>query len=58
MMLVGARVILACRDENKGKETVEILRKTLNEQIPVEFMKLDLSSFKSVREFAEQFCAS
>ena len=49
----GARVILACRDEEKALEAAkDIIRKTKNSQVVVR--KLDLASFNSVREFAKK----
>ena len=48
----GARVILACRDEERGeKAAVFVRRKSGNEDVV--FVKLDLGSLKSVREAAE-----
>lgn len=48
----GAKVILACRDTNKAEAArYKIIEETGNEQILVKM--LDLSSFKSVRTFAE-----
>jgi hypothetical protein len=50
-------VILACRDEEKGKEAAEAIKtKTRNKKIVP--MKLDLCSFKSIREFAVAFTKS
>ncbi|XP_061435777.1 retinol dehydrogenase 12-like [Lethenteron reissneri] len=49
----GARVILACRDVEKGNAVaVDIRVKTHNPQVLVR--KLDLSSVASIREFAER----
>jgi len=51
---MGATVVLACRDEAKTLVAVEELRKdTGNERI--EFIRLDLSDLKSVKEFAKEF---
>ncbi|KAH9512304.1 retinol dehydrogenase 12 (all-trans 9-cis 11-cis) [Bulinus truncatus] len=50
----GGRVILACRDvekANKAKE--EIIKVTSNQNVFVH--KLDLASFKSIREFCKNF---
>ncbi|CAG9773773.1 unnamed protein product [Ceutorhynchus assimilis] len=47
----GARVILACRDPTRGQNAVEkIIKATDNKNVV--FKQLDLSSFKSVTEFA------
>ncbi|XP_013388717.1 retinol dehydrogenase 12 [Lingula anatina] len=50
----GAKVYLACRDEEKGKTAEASVRK-LSKNENVFFMKLDLASFKSVRDFAAAF---
>lgn len=47
-------IILACRDVEKGKKAREKILKEFD-KASVEVMKLDLSSLKSVREFAEEF---
>lgn len=50
----GAKVILGCRDEQRGRKAVDsIIKKTKNKSI--RYMHLDLSSFKSVREFVDEF---
>ncbi|CAG9861379.1 unnamed protein product [Phyllotreta striolata] len=47
----GAKVILACRDENKAKEAVNrIIKETHNSQVV--YKLVDLTSFTSVRKFA------
>ncbi|XP_013200704.1 retinol dehydrogenase 11 [Amyelois transitella] len=47
----GARVILACRNEQRGTTARDqIITETGNKEVV--FKKLDLASFKSVREFA------
>jgi len=54
LALHHAHVILACRDEKRGKEATE----QLSAQLPkenLEFMKLDLGDLSSVREFAKNF---
>ena len=49
----GARVIMACRNLEKANIAADDIRKvTKNGSIRV--MKLDLASFASVREFAEE----
>lgn len=50
----GAKVILACRSYGKGLKAMKYIR-DLSENKLVEFRKLDLSSFNSIREFAEEF---
>ncbi len=50
----GAHVILACRNEQKGKEAVE----RIQSDVPLsnaELMPLDLSDLASIREFADEF---
>ncbi|XP_038061579.1 retinol dehydrogenase 12-like [Patiria miniata] len=51
----GARVILACRSESRGIQAErEIREQTGNSH--VHFMRLDLASQESVKEFAQEFC--
>ena len=48
----GARVIMACRDAERGQEAVkEVIDGSQNTNVV--YMKLDLSDTKSIREFAE-----
>ncbi|CAH0596412.1 unnamed protein product [Chrysodeixis includens] len=47
----GAKVILACRNEEKTKQAMNKIKKT-NKDANLVFKPLDLASFKSVREFA------
>lgn len=50
----GAKVIIACRDLEKGEMVCsEIIKKTKNPNIKV--MHLDLASFKSIRNFTHTF---
>ena len=50
--LTGGKVILACRDLEKGQKTCEEIRiETRNRNVHLK--KLDLASLKSVNEFAE-----
>ncbi|BFZ06996.1 hypothetical protein BsWGS_10035 [Bradybaena similaris] len=50
----GGKIVLACRNEAEGKQTAEFIRKE-TENMNVYFLKLDLNSFKSIREFVEKF---
>ena len=50
----GATVVLACRDATKTAIVVEELKK-LTKNDNIEFMKLDLTDLKSIREFSEEF---
>ncbi len=52
----GARVIAACRSEERGKAACEELRSDV-EGADVELMVLDLSDLESVKAFAEEFLA-
>jgi NAD(P)-dependent dehydrogenase (short-subunit alcohol dehydrogenase family) len=52
----GARVILACRSEQKGEQAVRQIRSALGDagkDVEIEIRRLDLASLESVREFAE-----
>ena len=52
--LSGARVILACRDTEKGKEAAsEITAATKNKNVVC--YKLDLASFQSIKDFVAEF---
>jgi len=52
----GYRVVLACRNEGKGLDACQRIRRDLPEhKIHVEYMCLDLSRFASVRQFVEAF---
>ncbi|XP_060612659.2 dehydrogenase/reductase SDR family member 13 [Anolis sagrei] len=53
----GARVILACRNKQRGESAVyDIRRESGNNEVL--FMSLDLGSLRSVRAFAEAFLRS
>lgn len=49
----GARVIIACRSPDRGKQALKEIQEQSNSQ-QVYLEKLDLASLKSVREFAEK----
>lgn len=54
----GARVIIACRNLDKGREAVRQLRlETDCEEKNLRLMKCDLSSLESVRDFARTYLA-
>lgn len=48
----GAKVILACRNESRGKDAEDRIRKATDNN-NVYFKQLDLASLKSVRQFAK-----
>lgn len=50
----GAKVILACRDEKKGKEAAERISRMVK-HAKVRYQYLDLCSLESIREFVDQF---
>lgn len=50
----GAKVILACRDEKKGKEAAERISR-LVKHAKVRYQYLDLCSLNSIREFVDKF---
>ncbi|XP_071783329.1 dehydrogenase/reductase SDR family member 13-like [Centroberyx gerrardi] len=50
----GARVILACRSQDKAEAAISEIKQVTG-STDVVFMQLDLSSLKSVRSFAENF---
>lgn len=52
----GARVLLACRDERRGKEAADRIRYAVR-GADVEFAALDLADLSSVREFAAGYRA-
>jgi len=54
LLLNGGKVIMACRDTNKAKIALEEI-KLINPNINGIVMKLDLTSFKQIREFAQEF---
>ena len=49
----GARVVLACRDVERGKQALERIRSARSDA-DVEIAQLDLARIASVREFAER----
>lgn len=50
----GAKVILACRDEKKGKEAAERISRMVK-HAKVRYQFLDLCSLNSIREFVDKF---
>ena len=54
LSLRGAKIYIACRDLNKANEAIADIKKT-NSNADITAMALDLSSFKSVREFVKEF---
>jgi retinol dehydrogenase-12 len=57
LALNGAKVILSCRNKEKGLAAVDKIKSTVPNAL-VEFMSLDLASLKSIREFSSQFLAT
>ncbi|GIY44182.1 hypothetical protein CDAR_497931 [Caerostris darwini] len=53
----GAKVVMACRDVEKGKRAAEYVRKQVQEA-NITVMKLDLTAFASIRSFAEELLAT
>ena len=49
----GAKVILACRNIERANIAAEDIRKFTDQGL-IRVMKLDLASFASVREFAQE----
>lgn len=71
MAMLGASVIIACRSEKRALEAISRMKSdfqrekeqktegvTQTDDISVEFMKLDLSSLESTKEFTDQFIDS
>lgn len=54
LFLLGCTVVLACRDEEKGKEAYESIIK-ITKSKKVALFRLDLNSFKSIKEFVKDF---
>ncbi|CAK1589979.1 unnamed protein product [Parnassius mnemosyne] len=53
----GAKVIIACRDDERGKQSVETIIKATKNKF-VRYIHLDLSSLKSVRKFVKDFTST
>jgi retinol dehydrogenase-14 len=51
---LGASVVMVCRDRGRGEEALDEIRSGSNSR-SVELMLCDLSSQRSIREFAERF---
>ena len=49
---VGAHVILACRSESKAKQAIEKIKNQIS-KASVEFISLDLASFRSIENFVK-----
>ncbi|XP_077988782.1 retinol dehydrogenase 12-like [Glandiceps talaboti] len=54
MTAKGCDVILACRSEERGRDAVRRI-KNIDNNAKVEFMELDLSSLRSIRQFVNNF---
>lgn len=53
----GARVILACRDQEKAHKALVDIRSKSNSGV-LKVMELDLASFDSIKKFADEFMRS
>src|SRR5688572_9065587 len=51
---LGASVVLACRSKERGEEAAEEVRRATN-TLDIEPMQVDMSSQKSIRQFAIEF---
>ncbi|KAJ8315148.1 hypothetical protein KUTeg_007298 [Tegillarca granosa] len=69
--MMGATVIIACRSEEKAKTAIEKMKKdflsekqkieentNLTDELLIEFMKVDMSSLRSVKSFIDEFKSS
>ena len=54
LALLGATLVLACRDEKKSQKAIQEL-KVYTKNPNIEYMALDLSDLESVRTFAQNF---
>ncbi|KAK3514873.1 hypothetical protein QTP70_033807 [Hemibagrus guttatus] len=54
LALRGARVILACRDEDRARKAVREI-KNRSRNMNVLFMEMDLANMRSIREFCKKF---
>jgi NAD(P)-dependent dehydrogenase (short-subunit alcohol dehydrogenase family) len=56
MNFVGARVVIACRNLDKGRQAIEnLINETECNKQQIRLMECDLCSFDSVRNFAELY---
>jgi len=55
LSLHGCHVVMACRDMNLANKAAESIRTAQTINTPLDVMRLDLSSLKSVRKFADEF---
>jgi len=54
LLINGGKVILACRDIDKAHKHLDELKK-INNNIHYDVIKLDLSSYESIKEFNKEF---
>ncbi|KAF7595011.1 hypothetical protein BBP40_007612 [Aspergillus hancockii] len=52
-----SRIYLAARDTTKAREAIASIQHNLSSPVDIRHISLDLSSFQSIREAAEYFCA-
>ena len=53
--MLGANVILACRDVSRGEEVAKEMQEETGVLGKMKVMKLDLASLKSIRQFVDDF---
>ena len=51
----GAKVVIGCRSDERGRDAVARIKQELSGAVHIEYINLDLSSFKSVKTFVSSF---
>jgi len=51
----GAKVIMACRSLERGKEAANRIKEELSQEVDIQVMKLDLASLESIADFCDEF---
>jgi retinol dehydrogenase-13 len=55
LALMGAHVVLACRDPVKANEAMKELQRTANGKLKLEFIQLELDDKRSIENFSKEF---